>query len=306
MMKTTAIGRIAALMILFATVGESRDARADAMASYTFTNLGPTSSYSTDADGNRVIVASDGQKYAFPGSSAQSWSADSLAKVGVPTPDYDSNPNDPGFHTIDTYGIMSNQNGYFVGSAWIQAAYHYQLFQGGSYEPNELYSFQRMPDGSFGPAKVLYTQYVHFDQPGVLTNVIGINNNNMALASIAQLTDPGTVYLLLDLKTGYSTMLTPGFDGPLANSSAVGLRFGAPLALDDQGPHSLSGRSTGRRNDRERLGPGHPHRHLDRPHPSSRADDPGHARRRDRPVDPVVIGGVEGSQADQPGELIDG
>jgi hypothetical protein len=162
-------------------------------------------------------------------------SPDSLAKAGAPTPYYDSNPENPDYAVGQSYGGLSNQNGYAAVSYVAYSRYSPE-----HYSPNYIYSFKTQPDGSFGPPEILYKQSNDYANFGGEASLIDINKNNAVLARVDNPigSSSRTVSLLLgDLNSGGFAFLPTSIPSALSATSSAfsGMNLDYAKALDDQG-----------------------------------------------------------------------
>jgi hypothetical protein len=183
-MKTLKFRCVVALSLLLALSIVSRNGKAATLTSnvtppgYTITSLGSSSSFSTDADGNRVVVSSDGTRYAFPGSTTQQtttqWTTNSLSQAGAPIPPGDYNLKDMNGGSLDPTGGISNASGTVV----VGANYYANDRTHGDYA-SEFYTFTQKANGSFSPASVFYTQFMYSGGFDTISPIL--LNNNKAL-----------------------------------------------------------------------------------------------------------------------------
>ena len=234
------IVRCAALSLLFTISVTSQDIEAasyypngdlamnNTAVPYSITNLGTSESFSTDSDGNRVVVASDGTRYSFPGSTPQTWTPASPSQAGVPIPSQYPSQNtiEGGFYP---YGGLSNANGTFV-----VAANYYSPTRTINDSDSVLYTFNRKSDGSFGPATVFETVFQYVTTNSSIRPLL-FNNNNLLLASLGN-TWGSSGWQLFDLRNDQSWELYHSMGGYWMNN---------PVAMDDQGRILMTGSVNG-------------------------------------------------------------
>ena len=196
-----------AITLLGATLST---ARADNIPAYTVTDLGTgTAQLSTDADGNGIVVAPDGQTtYTFPNTNNHLSDLQSVLPLVPPlnnAPIYNpmtyGDPNNA-YSRVDD-GFL-NQNGLFVGRNLYGVAGH--IAGAGSL----VFASQRQADGSFGPLSTLWGSPNNDSTGGQIAEAKFLNNQDQVLG-MSGVAGPNSYYMkdfyLFDMKSNTRTDL---------------------------------------------------------------------------------------------------
>ncbi len=239
----------AVVLLILASTLTSAQAAPITIPGYTVTDLGPgTPTFSTDANGNGVLNAPNGQVYAF------SQTPNTVLTPGqgimanfpllVPAP-----INDP-----FTYGNPMNAFA-FVESAVMNANGLATVTESwgvaGHYENSSAYAVQLGPNGSWGSPVALWNGNEQFFTNWGPNLITGVNNLNQVLGTMAagSVFNTGTDLVLYNINshtlTDLNTLLGSGSGGIyqsggdyVVNQTSAGP--GQPIALDDEGRILLS------------------------------------------------------------------
>lgn len=205
-------------------------ARADNIPAYTVTDLGTgTAQVSTDADGNGIVVAPDGQRtYTFPNTN------NSLANLESVLPLIPPLYNAP-IHNPMTYGDPNNaysyikdgflnENGLFVGRNLFGVGGH--VAGAGSI----VVASQRQADGTFDPLSFLWSSPNNASTGGQTAEAKFLNNRDQVLGLAGLPYDPNSYYsknfYLFDMRSNTRTDL---------KELLPNWQLDDELGLDDQG-----------------------------------------------------------------------
>ncbi|AGA31385.1 PEP-CTERM sorting domain-containing protein [Singulisphaera acidiphila] len=231
-MERSILTRFAPLFCIALTLfGVPRSsARADIIPGYTVTDLGTgTAQVSTDADGNGIVIAPDGQRtYTFPNTNNHLANLQSVLPLVPPlnnAPIYNpmtyGDPNNAYSRTED--GFL-NQNGLFVGRNIYGVAGH------AAGAGSVVFASQRQSDGSFGSLNILWGSPNNYSTSGQIAEAKFLNNQDQVLGMGGVPYGPNSYYAknfyLFDMKSNTRTDL---------KELLPSWQLDSELGLDDQG-----------------------------------------------------------------------
>jgi hypothetical protein len=196
---------------------------------YTVTDLGPgTPTFSTDANGNGVLNAPDGQIFAFPQTPnmvltpGQGVMANFPLSLSAPVGDTYTYGN-PAFAFANVQSAVMNANGLVVATEYEGVTGHWAI--GGAY------AVQHNADGSWGSPVSLWSGNEQIDgYPPHFNVVTGVNNLNQVLGSMGT-NGPDNLSDTVLYNVSTHTLI----DLSVLMAATNNFNIYAPIALDDDG-----------------------------------------------------------------------